>query len=271
MIKETSVSVGRACRVIGLNRSRWYYTTRKNDGVVIQKLLYLVEQFPTRGFDKYFAMIRNEGLEWGRSSVLRVYRELKLCHRRKHKRRLPSRIKEPLQKQTEANYSYSIDFMSDSLVYGRRLRIFNVMDDCTRESLAVWCDYSITGERVTEILSQIIAERSKPKQIRVDNGPEFTGKAFTSWCQQQGIIIKFIQPGRPMQNAYIERFNLTFREDVLDAYLFESLEGVRILSDEWQEKYNNLQPHESLKGKTPAMYRKSLSAFPLKRTIEHEL
>jgi putative transposase len=98
VIKDTSVSVGRAYRMIGLNRSLWYYTTRKNDGVVIQMLLSLVEQFPTRGFDKHFAMIWNEGLEWGRSSVLRVYRELKLCHRRKHKRRLPSRIKEPLQK-----------------------------------------------------------------------------------------------------------------------------------------------------------------------------
>lgn len=269
MVKETGVSVGRACRVIGLQRSLWYYSSRKDDGAVIQKLLDLVNLLPTRGFDKYYGIIRNEGLKWGRSRVLRVYRELKLCHRRKHKRRLPSRIKEPLQKQAEPNYSYSIDFMSDALVNGRRLRILNVIDDCTRESLAVWCDYSIPGEKVTAVLDQIILERGKPKQIRMDNGPEFTGKVFTNWCVEMGIEMKFIQPGRPMQNAYIERLNRTFREDVLDAYLFETLEEVRILSDEWQHKYNNLQPHDSLKGQTPAMHKKSLSAFPLNRMIEH--
>lgn len=270
MVKETGVSVGRACRVIGLQRSLWYYRSRKDDGAVIQKLLDLVNLLPTRVFDKYYGIIRNEGLKWGRSRVLRVYRELKLCHRRKHKRRLPSRIKEPLQKQAEPNYSYSIDFMSDALVNGRRLRILNVIDDCTRESLAVWSDYSIPGEKVTTVLDQIILERGKPKQIRMDNGPEFTGKAFTNWCEAMGIEMKFIQPGKPMQNAYIERLNRTFREDVLDAYLFETLEEVRILSDEWQHKYNNLQPHDSLKGQTPAMHKESLSAFPLNQMIEHQ-
>ena len=151
-------------------------------------------------------------LNGGRSRVLRVYRELKLCQHRKHKRRLPCRIKEPLQEQIESKYNYSIDFMSESLVNCRRLRMLNVMEDCTWESLAVWCDYSITGELVNEILSQIITERSRPKQIRVDSGPKFTGKAFTtSWFKQQGKIIEFNLPGRPMQNTYIERFNLMFR------------------------------------------------------------
>lgn len=160
-------------------------------------------------------------------------------------------------------------FMSDSLVSGRRLRIFKVIDDCTRESLAVWCDYSIPGEKVTEILGQIIYERGKPTQIRVDNGPEFTGKVFASWCNEQSIMIKYIQPGKPMQNAYIERLNRTYREDVLDAYMFESLEEVRMLSDEWQYKYNHLVPHTSLNKKTPVMARKSLPAAPhLKQTIE---
>ena len=239
--------------------------------MVIEKLMRLAEAFPTRGFDKYYAMIRNEGTKWARSRVLRVYRKMKLCRRRKHKRRLPSRIKEPLQKQIKPNQSYSMDFMSDALVSGRKLRILKVVDDCTRESLAVWCDYSIPGEKVTDILEQVIRERGKPQQIRVDNGPEFTGKVFTSWCSQQSITIKYIQPGKPMQNAYIERLNRTYREDVLDAYLFETLEEVRILSDEWQYKYNYVIPHDSLKGKTPVMERKSLpAATHLKPMIEHE-
>jgi putative transposase len=254
-----------------MQRSLWYYQSRRDDSPIIEKLTWLAEEFPTRGFDKYYAMIRSQELKWARSRVLRVYRQMKLCRRRKHKRRLPSRIKEPLQKQMLPNQSYSMDFMSDALVTGRKLRILKVVDDCTRESLAVWCDYSIPGEKVTDILEQIIGERGKPHQIRVDNGPEFTGKAFTSWCNNQSISIKYIQPGKPMQNAYIERLNRTYREDVLDAYLFETLEEVRILSDEWQYKYNYLVPHDSLKGRTPVMERKSLpAATHLKQSIEHD-
>jgi putative transposase len=257
--------------VIDFHRSLWYYRSRKDDSEVIEKLTSLAERFPTRGFDKYYNIIRYEGLKWGRSRVLRIYREMKLSRRRKHKRRLPSRIKEPLQKQLLPNQSYSMDFMSDSLVSGRKLRILKVIDDCTRESLAVWCDYSIPGEKVTKVLDQIVQDRGKPQQIRVDNGPEFTGRAFTTWCREHSINIKYIQPGRPMQNAYIERLNRTFREDVLDAYLFESLEEIRLLSDEWQYNYNYLMPHESLNKKTPFMVRESLPAAPpLKHMIEQQ-
>lgn len=156
VVSEQSVSIGRACRVTGLQRSLWYYRTSKDDSEIIGKLNALAEQFPTRGFDKYYGIIRNEGFRWARSRVLRIYREMKLCRRRKRKRRLPSRIKEPLQKQLKPNQSYSMDFMRDSLVSGRKLRILKVIDDCTRESLAVWCDYSITGEKVTEVLEIVI-------------------------------------------------------------------------------------------------------------------
>lgn len=272
MVNELSVSVGRACRVIHLQRSLWYYRSIKDDSLIQEKLAGLATQFPTRGFDKYFAIIRLQGHKWARSRVLRVYREMKLSKRRRHKKRLPARIKEPLQKQLLPNQSYSMDFMTDSLVSGRKLRILKVVDDCTRESLALWCDFSITGEKVTEVLEQVIRERGKPQQIRVDNGPEFTGKSFALWCQKEEITIKYIQPGRPMQNAYIERLNRTYREDVLDAYLFETLEEVRILSDEWQYSYNHLLPHSSLNNQTPVMKRESLpAATHLKPMIEQQL
>jgi len=260
IIKEERVSVGRACRVMGLHRSLWYYKCKKDDGDVIAKLSELAEKFPTRGFDKYYGIIRNEGNKWARSRVLRVYREMKLCRRRKHKRRIPARVKQPLERQKEPNYSYSMDFMSDSLVSGRKLRILKVVDDCTRESLAVWCDYSIPSEKVVEVLQEICSQRKKPYQIRVDNGTEFTSKVFMQWCAKNNILIKYTQPGRPMQNAYIERLNRSYREDVLDAYLLESLEDARILSDEWQYKYNYLLPHESLNNQPPTLFNKSLSA-----------
>ncbi len=237
---------------------------------MIEKLQDLSRRFPTRGFDKYYGIIRSDGLRWGRSRVLRVYRNLKLSLRRKHKRRLPTRIKEPLQSPSAPNMSYSMDFMSDALVGGRKLRILNVIDDCTRESLAAWCDYSIPGEKVVEVLEQIIAEREKPKQIRVDNGPEFRGKVFTKWCDEQKIIIKFIQPGRPMQNAYIERLNRTYREDVLDAYLFDTLEQVRMLSDEWQHHYNHTYPHEGLQGRKPAEWKAGEGQPRFKVLIEQD-
>lgn len=236
----------------GLQRSVWYYRSHKDDEEVINKLQWLANLYPTRGFDDYYGKIRNEGLTWNRKRVLRVYRRIKLSLRRKHKRRLPGRVKEPLQRAMQPNESYSMDFMSDALTTGRKLRVLKVMDDFTRESLAAYADYSIPAERVIETLKQVIAERTKPKQIRVDNGPEFTSKVFTSWCSKNEIAIKYIQPGKPMQNGFIERLNRTFREDVLDAYQFETLEEVRILSDEWQYHYNHYHPHKSLKRKTPA-------------------
>jgi putative transposase len=236
----------------------WYYQSCKDDQAVIKKLQDYAELFPTRGFDEYYGKIRNEGLVWNRKRVLRVYRTLKLGLRRKRKRRLPARVKQPLQQQQQPNKSYSMDFMSDALSTGRKLRVLNIMDDCTRESLAAYADFSIPAEKVVIVLENIIAERGKPEQIRVDNGPEFLSKVFKDWCRKLEIEIKYIQPGRPMQNGYIERLNKTFREDVLDAYYFDSLEEMRILSDEWQHNYNYHHPHKSLKRKTPDAFRRNL-------------
>jgi putative transposase len=144
--------------------------------------------------------------------------------RRKRKRRLPARIKQPLQQHAKPNESYCMDLMSDALTTGRKVRMLNIMDDCTREPLSEYADYSIPGKRVVDLVKDIKAERGKPDFIRVDNGPEFTGRSFTSWCPKVGIEVSCIQPGRPMQNGYIERLNRTFREDVLDAYQFDTLE-----------------------------------------------
>jgi putative transposase len=241
-----------------MQRAVWYYKTCKDDKEVISKLHHYAELYPTRGFDEYYGMIRNEGLIWNRKRVLRIYRSLKLSLRRKRKRRLPARIKQPLQQQFQPDTSYSIDFMSDALMSGRRLRVLNIMDDCTRESLAAYADYSIPAEKVITILKDIIRERSKPEQVRVDNGPEFISNVFKEWCSINCIEVKYIQPGRPMQNGYIERLNRTYREDILDAYQFDTLEEVRILSDEWQHRYNHLHPHKSLKKKSPDAFRRNL-------------
>lgn len=190
--------------------------------------------------------------------VYRVYKLLKLNKERKGKRRLPARVKQPLEQPTAVNRTWSMDFMSDSMVGSRKFRTLNVMDDCSREALAIEVDTSISAKRVIRVLERIIDERSKPHSIRTDNGPEFTSKDLELWAKEKGIIIQYIQPGKPMQNGYIERFNRLYREAVPDAYLFFDLYQVKQLTQEWIEEYNERRPHEALGNLTPEEWNKNI-------------
>lgn len=232
----------------------YYYCSKRNDDEVIEKLNELSEKFPTRGFEEYFGKIRLAGLKWNRKRVLRVYRIMNLKMRRKRKRRLPARIKEALAVPNQLNETWSIDFMSDTLENGRKFRVLNVIDDHNREALINEAYYSIPAERLVESLKRLMHFRSKPKRIRTDNGPEFISKTFVRFCNEQGIELQYIQPGKPAQNAYIERLNRTFREDVLDAYLFQNIQEVNALAFEWQVEYNLNHPHKSLNGLSPWLY-----------------
>lgn len=254
ILKENEISVGRACVIVCLTRSMYYYSNKKDDQQVILKLSELSEKYPTRGFDTYYGKIRLEGLEWNRKRVLRVYRKLNLKMRRKRKRRLPSRIKEPLIVPGLLNDTWSIDFMSDALENGRKFRVLNIMDDCNREALFNEASFSIPAERLVDALKRLFSYREKPKKIRVDNGPEFISKVFVNFCELHQIQICYIQPGKPTQNAYIERFNRTFREDVLDAYLFQSIQEVNLQAYQWQIDYNSNHPHQALKGQSPWLF-----------------
>ncbi|GAB3971030.1 hypothetical protein GCM10028806_20210 [Spirosoma terrae] len=147
-----------------------------------------------------------------------------------------------------------MDFVADVLVNKRKIRVLTIIDDCSREVLAAHADFSLPAQKVVDVLDMIAQERSLPKRIRVDNGPEFIADKFQQWCKANNIILQYIQPGKPMQNGYIERLNRTYREDVLDAYLFETLEQVRIISDEWMDQYNRFHPHQSLNGLAPVTY-----------------
>jgi putative transposase len=141
--------------------------------------------------------------------------------------------------------------MSDSMVGNRKFRTFNVIDDCTREALVIDVDTSLSSKRIIRTLEKVIAQRGAPNSIRSDNGPEFTSKEFQLWCEGKMIVNQFIQPGKPMQNGYIERFNRLYREAVLDAYLFFDLDQVRQLTEEWIDEYNHRRPHEGLQNMTP--------------------
>lgn len=239
------------CKALNFSRSTSYRISTIDDSEVESKLKSLAVEFTTRGFDWYYQKIRLEGLKWNRKRVLRVYRKMGLSLRRKHKKRINRAYQNGLAHPIYPNVSWSMDFMSDALEDGRKVRIFNLIDDYNRESLSIECGLSMPAQRITRILDEVIETHGKPESIRTDNGPEFISHHYADWCKSREIAQDFIQPGKPYQNGYIERFNRTFREDVLDAYIFESFSQLKITSEQWREKYNNGHPHQSLGGQTP--------------------
>lgn len=233
-----------------------FYYKKKNasDDVIIDHLNSLAEKHPRYGFWKMYYCLRRAGFAWNHKRVYRVYRELKLNIRRRVKRRLPARVRQPLTISALPNQSWSMDFMSDSLQTGRKFRTLNIIDDFNREALALEVDTSLPALRVVRVLENLIAERGKPEQIRVDNGPEFVSIALEQWCREKEIRLQYIQAGKPTQNAFIERFNGTFRRELLDAYIFENLNQVRVMAEEWMNEYNCKRPHDALKNLTPKEY-----------------
>lgn len=174
--------------------------------------------------------------------------------RRRARKRLPERVKQPLAVPTAPNQVWSIDFMSDALIDGRKFRLLNVLDDFNRESLAMEADTSLPSLRVIRVLDHLMKQRGKPTNLRADNGPEFISHQLEEWCNQKEITLQFIQPGKPMQNAYIERKNGSVRRELLNAYLFYSLQEVRVMCEEWRRDYNQERPHKSLGYLSPLLY-----------------
>ena len=211
----------------------------------------LVENRPRRGFWKCFKWLRRQGHRWNHKRVYRVYCQMELNQKRRAKRRVPTRDPKPLAVPMQPNQVWSADFMSDALYDGLRFRTFNVLDHFNREAVAIEVDTSLTGLRILRVFEQLRAERQLPQILRVDNGPEFLGTEFRSWAHENGIQIEYIQPGKPNQNAFIERFNRTYREEVLDVWLFSSLEQVREKTWRFLLEYNEERPHDSLGDLTP--------------------
>jgi len=254
-VSRHQLSIARSCRCTGLSRSAFYnppvdWTLR--DAEVIAALTSLVEGRPNRGYWKCRKLLKRQGRTWNHKRIYRVYKLMKLNLRRPAKKRLPKRLRVPLYIPRLPDMVWSADFMSDTLSDGRRFRPFNVVDDFNREVLHIEIDTSIASLRLVRIFTLLRDQHGLPQILRTDNGPEFLGEVFVSWAKDAGMAIQYIQPGKPNQNAYVERFNRTYREELLDQYLFRSLEHVREAAYWWMLEYNEERPHDSLGDKTPA-------------------
>jgi putative transposase len=249
--------------VAQLSRAAYYRAGidwHARDMSVVQALNAVVNEHARWGFWKCFDRLRLDGRVWNHKRVWRVYRDLRLNLPRRTKRRLPMRVRQPLEVPALPNVIWSLDFMSDCLYSGRRFRTLNVIDEGVREALAIEIDTSLPSERVVRVLEQLKAWRGVPAAIRLDNGPELLAQQFVDWCRTHTIELRYIQPGKPNQNAYIERFNRTYRNEVLSAYLFDDLEQVREITHSWLQIYNERRPHDALGSLPPTQYREQLVA-----------
>ena len=252
---EEGTSIRLACECCSVSESGYRYKPKNNveNQQIADWLLRLTNAHKRWGFGLCFLYLRNvKGFVWNHKRVYRIYRELELNLRIKPRRRIKRDRPDPLGETTAINQVWSMDFMCDSLADGRLLRTFNVIDDYNREGLSIDVDLSLPSERVIRSLENIIEWRGKPSAIRCDNGPEYIAQAVIEWATEQHITLLYIQPGKPTQNAYVERFNRTVRHEWLDLHEFNSVEHAQTLATQWLWTYNNERPNTAVGGIPPA-------------------
>lgn len=253
-VAQNGISIRKACEYFVVSEGCYRYQPKLSveNEKVGEWLIRLTTNQRNWGFGLCFLYLRNvKRFKWNHKRVYRIYRELELNMRIKPKKRIVRQQPEPLAAPEKKNTCWSMDFMHDQLADGRSIRLLNVNDDFNRESLAIEVDFSLPAERVIRTLERIIEWRGKPLSIRCDNGPEYISQTLKAWAEKTGVLLNHIQPGKPQQNAYIERFNRTVRYDWLNQYLFHSLSEVQEFATQWQWLYNNERPNMGLGGITP--------------------
>ena len=253
-VQAKQCSIRLACRIFQISQTcyRYRHTLSEDNQLIGQLLLEITNNHKNWGFSLCFLYLRNvKGYPWNHKRVYRIYLELQLNLRIKPKKRLQREKPGKLTVPDRMNECWSMDFMSDNLEDGRRYRLFNIIDDYNREALSMEADISLPSRRVVQILEQLIQWRGKPSHIRCDNGPEYLSHHLQRWAIEQRINLLYIQPGKPQQNAYIERFNRTVRYDWLEQYLFNSIDQVQNYASKWLWHYNHERPNMALGGITP--------------------
>ncbi|MDR5785284.1 IS3 family transposase [Caballeronia sp. LP003] len=253
-VARRGVSIRLACEEFAISQTCYRYERLRNEEneQIADWLLNLTDNHRNWGFGLCFLYLRNvKGFGWNHKRVYRIYRELELNLRIKPRKRLVRQAPQPLVVPVSVNSVWSMDFMHDQLKDGRSIRLLNVIDDFNREALGIEIDFSLPSARVIRALEQIIGWRGKPMAIRCDNGPEYLSETITQWAMTHGIALNYIQPGKPQQNAYVERFNRTARYEWLSQYYWDDLAHVQHFATEWMWQYNHERPNMGLGGVTP--------------------
>lgn len=258
-VQHVTVSLGlsirKACLLVDLSRTAYGYQSRRDDDLLLkQRLRELAAQRKRFGSPRLHILLKREGLVINHKRTERLYREEGLALRKKRRRKGAAGARMVIPAAERPNQHWSMDFVTDSLVTGRRFRALAIVDDYSRECPAIEVDTSLGGRRVVNVLERLGDIRGLPEVITVDNGPEFAGKALDEWAYRRGIKISFIRPGKPIENAFAESFNGRLRDECLNTNWFLSLKHAKDIIEDWRKDYNTVRPHSSLGGLAPEQF-----------------
>ena len=257
--RSSRVSARRVCRVVGLSRSRWHYRSRRGDDAELrERLRQLAAERPRWGYQQLHILLRREGRVVNHKRVLRLYREEGLAVQRRRRKKHVAIARVPRVMPNAPTERWSMDFIHDQLADGRTFRCFVLVDDFTRECLAIGVGHSFPGWRVIDVLERVEAECGLPRSIVCDNGPEFQSRVVDAWAHAHRLSLHFIRPGKPIENAFVESFNGKFRDECLSTHWFSDLADAQLSIERWRRDYNEIRPHRSLGGLTPAEYSRIL-------------
>jgi putative transposase len=268
--EERGFGITRACGLVGISRSLYGYRSRRPVSAGLrERICELAGEKRRYGYRRIHVLLRREGWQVNRKRTYRLYREAGLAVRRRKRKRIGLFERKPLPKPSTVNRSWSMDFVSDGLSDGRKLRCLGIVDDCSRECLVIEVDTSITGRRVAAVLERLADLRGLPLSITVDHGPEFEGQVLDAWAYERGVRLNFIRPGKPIENAYIESFNGRFRDECLNEHWFLTMAHARRIIESWRIEYNRVRPHSSLGNLTPEQYANDLRGKTEWGTIQY--
>ena len=252
VISRFEICTARACRLMSLHRSVFYYREETDMDIDLRRrMIELAQERKRFGYRRVHLMLLREGWNVNHKRVYRIYQEEKLSVRKRKRKKGSGYRGEAPVRPNGPGKRWSMDFVHDSLANGLRIRTLNIVDDFTRECVAIEVDTSINGKKVARVLERLRSERGLPDVLLSDNGPEFTGKDMSNWAYARNQKHQYIQPGKPVQNCFVESFNGKFRDECLNEHWFQNIEYARSIIYDWKIDYNQNRPHSSLGGKTP--------------------
>jgi len=264
---ERGLGVTRACGLVGISRSLYAYRSRRPDSASLrQRICDLAGEKRRYGYRRIHVLLRREGWPVNRKRTYRLYRDAGLAVRRRKRKRIGPFERKPLPSPTAVNLSWSMDFVSDGLCNGRKVRCLTIVDNYSRECPVIEVDTSINGRRVAAVLDRLADVRGLPRSITVDHGPEFEGQVLDKWAYSRGVRLNFIRPGKPVENAYVESFNGRFRDECLNEHWFLTMAHAREVIERWRIEYNTERPHSSLGDVPPEEFVLNSRTSPVLRT-----